>query len=880
MSVTAGDSIGPYEIKSLLGEGGMGVVFHARDTVLQRDVALKLLPEQFANDAERFARFQREAQVLASLNHPNVAQIYGVETSEAFRCLVMEFVEGETLEDRIKRGPIPLDETLQIAKQIGEGLQTAHDKGVVHRDLKPANIRCTPGGQAKILDFGLAKVREIDAPPTSLANYPTLLSGSMPGTLLGTPAYMSPEQVKGKDTDRKSDIWAFGCVLYEMLTGFAPFAGETAGDVLAAVLKGEPDWNRLPANVPQGIRHLMGRCLKKDPRQRLQDIGDARIEIEEILSGVVPAGPGGAATSLTWPREWRAWTLFLLLVGLIGMITVARALRPAPETPEWRVDVDTPPATDAASLAISPDGRKVVFEANSDGSRLWLRSLSSAAARPLQGTEGATYPFWSPDSRTIAFFADGKLKRTDIDGEYVQTLATATTGRGGTWNRDGVILFAPNNNNRPIYRIPAAGGDAVPITQLDPPRQTAHQFPQFLPDGTHFLFYVVGELPGVYIGQLGQAGPAGTARLFDAEGGAVYARSGRLLFTRQGALFAQDFDLKKLVLTGEPFTVTEPAAAAQKAQLVMAVSASAAGPIVYRTASESDRQSAWFDRSGKLIEVVNNIDNSTDLDPALSPDGRHLAIARTVNGNKDIWLLDVARGILSRFTFDPGTEGRPVWSPDGAKIVFFSNRRGSFDLYQKAASGTGDEELLLESSTTKVPLDWSSDGRFLLYRNDDPQTGSDLWALPLTGDRKPFPVVQTPFQDRDGQFSPDTKWVAYQCNESGRFEIYVQPFPGPGAKTQISTNGGMQVRWRRDGKELFYVSPDDRLEAVPFKPTPGGQNFEAGVPAPLFATHIGGAGQQNRQQYIVSPDGQRFLMSTVKNDTPSPITLILNWKPK
>ena len=881
MSVSAGDSIGPYEIKSLVGEGAMGMVYHARDTVLQRDVALKLLPEKFATDAERFARFQREAQVLASLNHPNVAQIYGVETSGASRCLVMEFVEGETLEDRIKRSPIPLDETLQIAKQIAEALKAAHDKGVTHRDLKPSNIRCTPDGRVKVLDFGLAKVREAEAPPNSLSSYPTLLSGSIPGTLLGTPAYMSPEQIKGKEADPKSDVWAYGCIFYQMLTGAAAFGGETAGDILAAVLRGEPDWNRLPADTPEEIRRLMRRCLKKDPRERLQDIGDARIEIDEIQAAPSVPGPTGAGRaflSLAWPREWRAWILFLVLIGLIGMLTVARALRPASTVPEWRVDISTPTASEPASLAISPDGRKVVFEATTDGSRLWFRPLSSAVARPLPGTEGATYPFWSPDSRSVAFFADGKLKRTDIDGGYVQTLATATTGRGGTWNRDGVILFAPNNNNRPIYRIPAGGGEPVPVTQLDPPRQTAHQFPQFLPDGEHFLFHVLGELPGVYLGEFSSGGIKESRRLFDADSGAVYAKPGQLLFIRQGSLFAQDFDPYRLATTGEPFLATEQLALTQKAQVVTAVSASAAGPIVYRTSPASDRQSAWFDRAGKLIELLNNIDSSTDLDPALSPDGRRLAIARAVNGDKDIWLLEMGRGILSRFTFDPAIEGRPVWSPDGNRIAFFSNRKGSFDLYDKAASGTGEEELLLESSRTKLPLDWSADGRFLLYRDDDPQTGSDLWALPLTGDRKPFPVVQTPFQDRDGQFSPDTKWVVYQSNDSGRFEIYVQPFPGPGQRTQISSNGGIQARWRHDGKELFYVSLEDRLMSVPVKTT--GKMFEAGAPAPLFATHIGGAGQQNRQQYIVSPDGQRFLFSTLTTETAAPITLILNWKPK
>ncbi len=893
MNVTAGDRIGPYEIKALLGEGGMGVVFHARDTALQRDVALKLLPEQFASDRERFARFQREAQVLASLNHPNVAQIYGIETSGTFQCLVMEFVEGETLEDRIKRGPVPVEDALHIARQIAEALKAAHQKGVTHRDLKPANIRCTHDGRVKVLDFGLAKVREASAPPTSLSSYPTLLSGSMPGTLLGTPSYMSPEQVKGKEADPRSDVWAYGCVLYEMLTGAIAFGGETAGDVLAAVLRGEPDWDRLPLDTPEGIRRLIRRCLIKDPQDRLQDIGDARIEIDDAQLRPGRTEHGRVAGPSPWPKEMRPWILFAILVGLIGILTVFRALRPTAEAPpEMRVDISTPAANDPGSVAISPDGRKIVYEANSDGPRLWLRTLSSTSARPLPGTDGASYPFWSPDSRSVGFFADGKLKRTNIDGGYVQTLSAATTGHGGTWNRDGTILFAPSTNNRPIYRIPAGGGEPVAVTKLDPPRQGGHNSPEFLPDGNHFLFYASGELPGIYVGQLDRPD---TQRLFDVDSNtaAVYSPSGEILFIRQGKLFAQEFDAKRLATRGDPFPMTEDTGSAQRP--VAVVSASAAGPIVYRTSPESDRRSAWFDRSGKLIEAVNNIDNSTDLDPALSPDGRRLAIAKTVNGNKDIWLLELGRGVLSRFTFEPGINGRPVWSPDGSEIVFYSNRKGVFDLYWKSASGTGDEQPLLESPMTKVPMDWSGDGAFLLYRNDDPQTGADLWVLRMNGAdtkttgpghqrtdtaRQAFPVVQTPFQDRDGQFSPDVKWLAYQSNESGHFEIYVQPFPSSGAKTQISSNGGMQVRWRQDGKELFYVSLDDRLMAVPIKSAGAGKTFEAGAPLPLFAPHIGGAGQQNRQQYIVSGDGQRFLMNTVTNEAPSPITLIINWRAK
>jgi Tol biopolymer transport system component len=879
MNLTAGARIGSYEVASQIGEGGMGIVFRAHDTNLQRDVALKLLPDHFADDPDRLARFRREAQVLASLNHPNIAQIYGLEGTDASRCIVMELVDGETLQERLKRGPIPLDEALPIAKQIAEALEAAHEKGITHRDLKPGNIKWTPEGRIKVLDFGLAKVREASGPATSMSNSPTLLSASVPGVIMGTAAYMSPEQAKGRPLDRRTDIFAFGCVLYEMLTGRPAFDGEDVAEILSKVLQRDPDWTWLPANVPPRIRELLRLCLQKDVRKRRSDAADVRIDIEQALteSGEIAGLP---AASRMRERLWMGIAAVLLIGMAVLTIPAVRYFREAAPAapPEMRLEINTPPTTNPASLAISPDGLKIVFAATSEGrSGLWIRSLGSMPARALPGTDGGIYPFWSPDSRSVGFFADGKLKRIDINGGSAQILANAVSGAGGAWNRQGVIVFAPTRIS-PIFRVSAKGGETAAVTGHDA-QQSGHFFPQFLPDGEHFLYYARGaaEIRGVYIGQLDGLK---TARVLDADSAAVYVFPGRLLFARGGALFAQDFDPDQRVLRGDPFPVAEQIALDAYGA---GVSASSEGPVVFRTGSGGgQRQFVWFDRSGKEIEKLGSPDTALSSYPVLSPDSRRVALSRVVNGNEDVWLLDIGRGALSRFTFDPADDEFSIWSPDGSRIVFDSNRNGTLDLYQKPVSGAASEEVLLADTHSKLPQDWSPDGRFLLYRIIDPKTSNDLWVLSLDGDRKPFPVIQTKFDERNGQFSPDGKWIAYQSNESGRFEIYVQPFPDPLAKFQVSTNGGAQVRWRRDGKELFFIALDNRLMAAPIRLDSGGQALEAGAPVALFATHIGGAVGQDvyRQQYMVSPDGQRFLMNTIIEETTSPITVLLNWKAK
>jgi serine/threonine protein kinase/Tol biopolymer transport system component len=858
----------------------MGEVYRARDMKLERDVALKVLPESFANDSDRLARFRREAQVLASLNHPNIGGIYGLEEADGMRALVLELVEGPTLADRIARGPVPLDEALVIAHQIAEALEAAHEQGIVHRDLKPANIKLRPDDTVKVLDFGLAKARDPDASitPGDLSQSPTITTpaATRMGMIMGTAAYMSPEQARGKPLDKRTDIWSFGCVLYEMLTGRRPFAGEEVSDVLASVLAREPALTALPATTPQSIRRLLGRCLQKDRNQRLRDIGDARIEIREAQSQAEPDVEVSALPAADGRRRlWFALISALVLITLIPVVAILWVFRASPPVSELRLEITTPPTPVPASLSISPDGRTIAFVATVDNqSRLWLRALDSAAPRPLAGTESAQNPFWSPDGRSIGFFADHKLKRIDIDGGSVRILSNIYRGTGGAWNRDGVILVSSLGDR--ISRVSAEGGEPVELSGLF--QQGSNFSPQFLPDGRRFLYRVRGtpEARGVYVGQID--GGLEPRRLLDSVAGAVYASSGHLLFVRQRTLFAQAFDPVRLELAGNPIAVAEHSTDCA----CLGLSVSDTGSIAYRTtATAPERQFVWFDRSGNKIGTVGSPSNMAS--PSLSPDGQRVVGYRgnPVDGNVDIWVLDTKRGASTRFTTDVGDDVAPVWSPHGDRILFSSNRSGTHNLYAKSANAGGNEELMLDTTQEKIAVDWSRDGRFVLFDNHDAQSSMDIWAFPLDGSRKPFPVVRTNFDELRGQFSPDGHWIAYQSDESGRDEIYVQHFPGPSTKWPISPNGGSQVRWRPDGKELFYVALDRRLMAVPFRTSNDGPP-DVGAPEALFVPPIGGAVQQAdfRPQYMVSSDGQRFLIATVEGGATPPITVILNWNPR
>lgn len=880
MPLTPGTRLGPYEVGVPIGAGGMGEVYRATDTNLKRPVAVKVLPQAVAANAGHLVRFQREAEVLALLNHPNIASIYGLERTAGATALVMELVEGPTLADRIARSPIPVEEALSIAKQIAEAVEAAHEHGIIHRDLKPANIKVRSDGAVKVLDFGLAKAFEPSgALSTRVMNAPTITSPALTGigALLGTAAYMSPEQARGKVVDKRTDIWAFGCVLYEMLTGRRAFPGDEVSDVLASVFAREPDWSVLPAGLSTVTISCIKRCLHKDRKQRIRDIGDVLLALDDAFD---PEAPGAAQSARDAGRRWWLQAAALVLVTLFAVVQTARLWRFSPsELPEseFRLEIVTPPTptsglTGPRSLAISPDGSKVVYTALVERQvRLWLRSLDSATGRSFPGTEAAVLPFWAPDSRSVGFFANGQLKRLDVAGGTIRTLASAPFGWGGAWNTDGTIVFAPIFSG-PLHRISAEGGEPAVLTQLAP-GQRAHRTPQFLRDGRHFIFVADGrDGTSIHVGDL-DGSP--TRRLVDAELADVHYPSSRLLFLRQGTLFSQHLD-DIAALTGNP----EPLA-----EQVAAMAASRAGPIIYRPLARAGRrQFLWIGRAGNEITRVGGPREEQDPgDLAMSPDGRYVAMQRVVDGNADIWLLETARGVLSRFTTEPVANYSPRWSPDGKRLSYSSGRSGVLDLYAKSASGDAKEELLLATPQNKSPSDWSPDGRFLLFRSVDPVTSHDLWALPLDGRRQPFPVVRTNFVEAFGQFSPDGQWIAYQSNETGRDEVYVQPFPGPGPKLQISTQGGAQMRWRRDGKELFYLALEGRMMAVQIRSTSGGAGLAASEPVPLFTAHVGEIVPLQSGyflSYVASPDGQRFLMNAVVEEpAATPITVLLNWKP-
>jgi serine/threonine protein kinase/Tol biopolymer transport system component len=871
MHLAAGTRLGGYDIVTPIGTGAMGEVYRARDVRLNRDVALKVLPGRFAANADRVGRFRREAQVLASLNHPNIAAIYGFEEVGDVHALILELVEGPTLADRIDRESIRVEEAVSIARQIADALDAAHERGVVHRDLKPANIKVRADGTVKVLDFGLAKaldtVRGDDGSGSELT---IAAQETQPGVILGTPAYMSPEQARGRVIDKRTDIWAFGCVLFEMLAGCQPFAGETTTDVLAGVIERSPDWSRLPATTPHGIQRLLRRCLEKDPKRRLRDIADARTDIDDLPESAAVA----TAATRTFHRERLAWAALALTFAAIAA-AVATRVRPSAIAPEIRFETALPPGTPSnfAQLAISPDGRHLVVAPTFEGrAALWLRAIDSVAGRVLPGTEGAYLPFWSPDGRSVAFFADRKLRRINLESEAVEIVADVGLGRGGAWQPDGSLLFAPSVNT-PLFRVPSAGGPPTAVTKLEA-GQTDHRAPVLLPDGQHFLFYARGtaQARGVYVAHLDGSG---ARRLLDADVPAVYSGSGHVLFVRQGDLYAQKFDVTRMSLNGAAYRVAGPITINRGVSLA-ALTASPSGALAYGAGSNGFRtQFAWFDRSGKRLENLGAPENTPLAAHALSPDGRQVAFSRIVNGNWDVWLLDL-RGAISRVTSDPGLDFFPVWSADGQRLIYSSSQGSSANMYAKRMNDSGNPELLL---TNGVPTDVSTDNRYLLYNAGGSTTQSDVWLLPLDGDRSPRPFAQSTFSERDGQFSPDGRWVAYQSNESGHPEVYVQSFPGTGNRVQVSTGGGEQPRWARKTSELFYIAADRSLTATSVKPTPGAAAPQLARPTPLFRTLLDpSVYQQSGQQYVVADDGRRFLMN-VPTDIrePSSIVVIVNW---
>ncbi len=863
-----GRTLAHYQVLEKLGAGGMGEVYRAADTKLGRQVALKILPPEFARDPERLARFEREARVLASLNHPNIAAIYGFEHVDGVPFLVLEYVPGPTLAELVRSGPIEVENWVQICTQVAKALEDAHDKGIVHRDLKPANVKVTPDDKVKVLDFGLAKAFA-EEPAADAAHAATVSAlATRAGAILGTPAYMSPEQARGRRLDRRTDIWSFGCVLYELLSGRQAFPSETIPDAIAGVLAREPDWQALPAALPERIRDLLRRCLQKDPQRRLQHIGDARILLEDPEPGFTTKTQRHKEGFLASLRLGGECVLALALVALAWL-----HFRGTP--PEQRVAKLSllPPANASfGGFAISPDGRRLAFTATDSSGKLqlWVRPLDALSAQTLAGTDGAAYPFWSPDSRFIGFFADSKLKKIDASGGPAQTLCGAPIGRGGAWNREGVILFA--GRWTPLYRVSAAGGEAKPVTVLD--REVTHRWPHFLPDGRHFLYCVASVATathGIRLGSLERASPARVGPLLLTRSNAAYA-SGYMFFVRERTLMAQPFDLSRLEASGGPLPVAE-AVGANLGLLLARFSVSETGLLVYGSGGGGDTQLAWFDRQGKKLGTVGQPGAHTTM--RLSPDDRRVAVNRTdPAGNTDLWVYELARGTSSRFTFHPATDFGPVWSPDGNRIAFRSTRDGVSNLYWKVSTGAGEDEPLLKSGADKTPSDWSRDGRFLIYSERDAKTGMDLWVLPLEGERKPAPFLRTEFEELGAEFSPDGRWLAYQSNASGEFEVYVRPFPagsaGSGGQWQISTGGGQLPSWRRNGKELFYLAEDGKLMAVDLK---AGATFEAGVPRALFQARAAGL-----RSYDVASDGQRFLINTpLEESAAAPLTVVINW---
>ena len=860
----------------------MGEVYRALDTRLNRQVAVKVLPAALAGDPERIRRLQREAQLLASLNHPHIATIHGLEEFGGTFGLVMELVEGEDLRQRIARGPIALDEALSITRQIALALEAAHGQGIIHRDLKPANIKVRNDGAVKVLDFGLAKVLDsgrLSPEGTDVPNAddsPTLTSPATmttPGVILGTAAYMSPEQARGYAADKRSDIWAFGGVLYEMLTGRSAFPGATITDTLASVLQREPDWNALPAGTPVGVHVLLRRCLEKDSARRLHDIADARIEIDDARSGARDV----AMVTTPWPRRRTAVTWGLTISAVVLAASTGWLLRPVPSPPEMRLEIGTPPTIDS-TFALSPDGRTVAFVSTSSGPmRLWLRSLDNTIARPLPGTEHATLPFWSPDGQSIGFFGDTKLKRVDIDGGSVRTLASGVAVPiGGTWGPDGTILFASNPGG-PIERLADNGGEPAAVTRVEAPNERGHFFPQFLPGGRRFLFYMSGnpELKGIYVGEL-EGGRK--TRLFDADGPALYVEPGYLVFRRGTQLLARRFDADRASLAGDVFTLGD----GLNGQI--GLSASRSGTIGYRVfpGDSGQRQLVWLDRSGRELERV-VYDGSAAQGPALSHDGRFVGVFRFANGNMDLWSYDRKREFWDRLTFDPGDDIYLLWSPDDRSIIYAGVRNAApLGMYTRLLSAAPESErLLLKSPGGEFPADWSADGRYLLFGRYTPTREADIYALSLANPAaEPFEVVATDANEGLPQFSPDGKWVAYQSDRLGREEIYLRPFPGPGADIRVSSEGGNQARWHPNGEELFYIGADDRMMAVSVATRADG-TVDVGKPAALFPTDIGSTVRlKYRQQYMVAPDGTSFVLnSTVDRPSTTPVVLIMNWSP-
>ena len=879
-----GETISHYLVIAKLGAGGMGEVYRASDTKLRREVALKVLPRAVAADPQRMARFEREAQLLAALNHPNIAAIYGLEDSGATRALVMELVEGPTLADRIAQGAIPLEEALPVARQIAEALEYAHERGIVHRDLKPANVKIKPDGTVKVLDFGLAKALDEDSANIDMNNSPTLTAAATKaGFILGTAAYMSPEQARGKPVDRRADIWSFGAVLFEMLTGKIAFHGETVSDTLAAVIRSEPDWLLLPASVPRGIRMLLLRCLNKDARQRLQSIGEARIAIENALSGSPsaeaqpgPLLPAAATSQKKFFRLILPATLAVLLVALGFVLANLTGRAPARPANLVRFTIAPPPGTSLAlggphALAISPDGTRLVLRATtSEGPRLFLRAMNSTDVTFIPGSEGAQAPMISPDGQWVAFATAGMLKKVALSGGTpVSILDTAGTVTEGVWGEDQYIYYASVTNS-PILRVPVAGGSPQAVTKLLPDNgELGHVSPHLLPGGKTLLFTV--RTSGTY-----NDGPLVAQNLATGERKELvpngfdprFLAPDYLLYSHAGNLLAVRFDPVKLAVTGEATSVAQGIDTRPVFGTVQ-YDVSSNGIFAFipggRQTTENSVVWAEHDVKPQPFPVKSNLYES----PRFSPDGKQLALTVRLP-DPDVWIYDLGRGALRRVTFAPGEDELPVWSPDGKRIAFASN--GRQQAFVIPADGSGQEEPLVKNDSHFHLQSWSPDGKLIAYERLGSTGRWEIWMLPMAGEHKPYPYLQGQFPELHPSFSPDGKWLAYTSGESGRAEVYVQRFPGPGEKIQVSTDGGMYPVWSRDDRRLIYEN-SDTLWAVDVTGSP---TFSVGKTHVLYQGAIwNDAAGPN---YALSPDGKRIVVvERSKDATESSINVILNW---
>ena len=884
MVLESGSRLGPYEITVPIGAGGMGQVYRARDTNLGRDVAIKVLPDLFAEDPERLARFQREAQVLASLNHPNIASIYGLEEVEGVRALVLELVEGPTLAERIAQGPIPLDEVLPIAKQIAEGLEAAHEKNIIHRDLKPANVKLREDGTVKVLDFGLAKALEGDEGSDPSESPTMTAAATRAGVIMGTAAYMSPEQARGKTVDRRADIWAFGVVLWEMLTGRRLFAGETVTDTLAAVIREELDWNKLPSDTPAPIREILRRSLTRDLKRRFQAIGEARIAIEEHLDNPVDLSQVAIARAPApaWLRVSPWIAIIMAAAFLASLWALWRPEEPAEQTPvRLRMEMPAEASLVGFEPAFSPDGKLLAYATGTGSKRaIYLRAMNQLETKQVPGTERPSSLFFSPDGQWIAFHENYnlKLKKVSVNGSTLITLCDALPIAGGVWGVDDTIVFGQRTGG--LMRLPAAGGAPEELTRLLPNEET-HGWPHFLPGGSALLFASIPRGSSISGANIEVLDLGSGEREVVHRGGIApsYLPTGHMAYFAEGTLFVVPFDLDRLEISGTPVPVLQSISFNQYSKM-NPFTYSASGTLLYLPGGSNSLMlmPAWVDRRGNTNPLP-NIRAADFWKPAISPESTHIALQRNGEERSDIWVYELARGSFSRLTFEARNYW-PVWTPDSRFITFGSYRSGNSQLFRKRADGSGDaEELTQDLGRIVWPNAWLQNGNTLTFSAESGDTLEDLWMLRMDEKDKPGspePFLETRFNERDAAFSPDGHWIAYMSNESRRWEVYVRPFPKGDGKWQVSTGGGWLPIWARNTQELFYRN-GEKMMAVTYSSTDN--TFLTEPPRELFVVPT--MDDVNHATFDVTRDGQRFIVLLPQEDPSAPTTghaiLVLNW---